>query len=241
MIVISVVRDFEMYNRLVKNNKFYPKDTHFYAFDNNKENLTIPKRYNSFLEDYDYSQENWFVFCHEDWEIKEDLMTRLESLDKNALYGPIGVALNWNGFSSRVFGEIENSNKDGSGLLVVGNKCLPLSEVGTFDCQCLIVHSSLIKKYGLRFDKNLSWDLYVEEFCITAREKYDIPSKILALKCQHYSFGNVEERFYLQYQYLQNKFKSARNYYNVTCSDQFIGSEINQKKMFILKNQHFLH
>ena len=211
MQIISVVRDFNMYNQLIKDNPFYPIDTNFICFNNNDENLTIPIRYNSFLESYDYSNEDWFIFCHEDWELKENLEKRLNKLDKNSLYGVIGTSLNWNGHSDYTYGEIENSNKDGSNLIKIGNYNNELVEVGTFDCQCLIMHSSVVEKYGLRFDKKLTWDLYVEDFCIFARENHNIPSKILQLKCQHYSFGKITERFYKQYTYLQKKYKNAKS------------------------------
>lgn len=224
MQIISVVRDFDMYNRLVKDNPFYPKGAVFTAFDNNKENLTIPIRYNSFLDDYDYSNEDWFVFCHEDWEVKEELEKRLKSLDKNSLYGPIGISFNCQIMSyHRIKGQIKNSHKDGSEKILIGYQVKNFPEVGTFDCQCLIVHSSLIKKYKLRFDENLTWDLYVEDFCISARENHAVPSKILQLNCQHYSFGNVTERFYKQHKYLQNKYINSKNTYITVCSDNIIG------------------
>ena len=70
MQVISVVRDFDTYNRLVKGNPFYSARTNFVAFDNRVENQGISKRYNSFLDNYDYSKSDWFLFCHEDWELK---------------------------------------------------------------------------------------------------------------------------------------------------------------------------
>ncbi len=86
MIVVSVVRDFELYERLVKNNSNYA-DAKFVSFDNSKENLTIPQRYNSFLNAYDYSKPDWFVFCHEDWKLCEQLTFP----SKDAIYGVIGV------------------------------------------------------------------------------------------------------------------------------------------------------
>lgn len=94
MQVISVVRDFEMYHRLVKENPNWG-DAVFSAFDNRTENKTIPVRYNAFLESYDYSHPDWFVFCHEDWELKEDLSRLLSTLNKDALYGPIGKMKNY--------------------------------------------------------------------------------------------------------------------------------------------------
>ena len=211
--MISVVRNFEMYNRLVKNNPFN-KGAKFIAFDNNKENLGISARYNSFLDSYDYSKEAWFVFCHEDWEVKEDLASRIKGLAKDCLYGPIGAPfaknILWN---SSAQGQIEESQKDGTELKTAGQYNDTLPVVGTFDCQCLIVHSSLIQKHHLRFDENLCFDLYVEDFCINARENYGVSSRVLQLKCHHWSKGRLSERFYEKLSYLKEKHKGAQYFY----------------------------
>lgn len=81
MKIISVVRDFEMYDRLVRNNPFN-KGADFSCFDNRQENLGIPARYNQFLNGYDFADEDWLVFCHEDWEVRESWQPLLERLDK---------------------------------------------------------------------------------------------------------------------------------------------------------------
>ncbi|MDO5463057.1 MAG: hypothetical protein Q4F99_06205, partial [bacterium] len=147
MQVISVVRDFEMYHRLVKENPNWG-DAVFSAFDNRTENKTIPVRYNAFLESYDYSHPDWFVFCHEDWELKEDLSRLLSTLNKDALYGPIGKMKNYDlCFLQKNMGQIFESNKDGSDLVSMGRPSPQLQEVGTFDCQCVIVHSTVVEKY----------------------------------------------------------------------------------------------
>lgn len=86
----------------------------------------------------------------------------------------------------------------------------------------IIVHSSLIKKYDLRFDETLSFDLYVEDFCIQAREKYGIVSKILPLKCQHYSYGNVSKRFYELLKYMRKKYKKSNRIYYSTVEGELI-------------------
>lgn len=226
MIFISVVRNHEMYHNLVTNNP-YNKGHQFISYDNNLENITIPLRYNHFLDNYDYSKPDWFVFCHEDWELKEDLEKRLCDLDKNHLYGPIGVDLNYKIFRLHPLkGQIENSHKDGSGHTLIGHRVKTISQVGTFDCQCIIIHSSLVEKYHLRFDENLTWDLYVEDFCIGAKERHNISSYILQLKCQHYSYGKITERFYTQYSYLQKKYIDAKNIYISTCSNIPIGKKV---------------
>lgn len=213
MKIISVVRDFELYNRLVKQNRFN-QNAEFIAFDNNQDNESISKRYNSFLDGYDYADADWFVFCHEDWELKEDLNARLEPLDKTCLYGAIGVPcahrILW---SPKIIGQVEQCAKDGTKHILQGNPSQGLLRVGTFDCQCVIVHSSLIKQHHLRFDEHLTFDLYVEDFCITAGENYKIPSKVLPIKCCHWSYGNVTERFYQQLQYLRQKHNHADNLY----------------------------
>lgn len=231
--IISVVRNFEMYDRLVRNNDFN-QGAEFVVFDNNLENLGISQRYNSFLDNYDYSQETWFVFCHEDWEIKEDLASRLNDLDKGCLYGPIGAPFAKKALVSSVaWGQIEQSDKKGTQLQRCGRCNDQLPEVGTFDCQCLIVHSSLIQKHHLRFDENLYFDLYVEDFCINARENYNISSKVLQLNCHHWSLGNAGERFYEKLDYLRGKYKNARYFYisTVGCSKITKGVRLDKYKI----------
>lgn len=223
MIVISVVRDQKMYDKCIRRNTFLSGSS-CVCLDNTQDNQTIPARYNCFLDHYNYTKPEWFVFCHEDWEVKEDLLARLASLDRGCLYGPIGMALPKSVPGElRGVGEIVCSDKDGSKQKTVGVFQTTLREVGTFDCQCLIVHSSLIQKYHLRFDENLSFDLYVEDFCMMAREKYHIVSKILQLKCHHWSFGSAGERFLKQYCYIQNKYHNARQVYITTCNRSLIG------------------
>lgn len=213
--VITVVRDYAMYTYLVKNNVYF-QSAALYDLNNTVENESISVRYNEFLNAYDFSRETWFIFCHEDWELKEDLTAKLTVLDKNALYGPIGTALlaQKKRFLLRSFGGVKNSDKDGKNVRFYGRKCSDGTPVETFDCQCLIVHSGLIEKYGLRFDENLSFDLYVEDFCANAKEKYGIASKIVNLKCQHYSYGHIKDRFYSGFEYLEKKYAGAQNSYS---------------------------
>ncbi|MBO5997844.1 MAG: hypothetical protein J6P93_04900 [Alphaproteobacteria bacterium] len=225
MQVISVVRDFDTYNRLVKGNPFYSARTNFVAFDNRVENQGISKRYNSFLDNYDYSKSDWFLFCHEDWELKEPLEDRLTNLDKKCLYGPIGKIADrkidkYSGF----VGMIEESKRDGSRLSFVGLDGCNLERAATFDCQCLIVHSSLVKEHHLRFDENLIFDLYVEDFCMNARERFGIPSLILQMYCHHWSPGNISEQKFLdKYAYLIEKYEPTKEWYSTTCCNIVIG------------------
>ena len=214
MQIISVVRHFDMYQKLVEGNPFYGKNACFTAYDNLHENLTIPQRYNAFLNGYDYTKPDWFVFCHEDWELKEALPPVLEKLDKGALYGPIGVAFDDKMLDEdRIIGQVIQSDKQGNNAKRHGRQIESPQEVGCFDCQCLIVHSSLVQKYHLRFDEKLSFDLYAEDFCINARESFGIASKALPLACQHFSTGQITDRFWRLLAYVQKKYKKAQHSY----------------------------
>ena len=206
--IVSVVRDFEMYNKCIAQNTFVNHHT-LCLLDNSSENKGIPFRYNQFLEGYDFSYPSWLVFCHEDFEFKQSIDDALAALDRNVLYGPIGVRtdIRWGLlYTWRLIGQIIESNKDGSNARYVGSATSTKTLVETFDCQCVIIHSDTIYKTGLRFDENLSFDLYVEDFCINAKENHNIPSHMLPIKCQHWSSGKVGEHYYRQENYLNQKY-----------------------------------
>ncbi|GHV86058.1 hypothetical protein AGMMS50230_16660 [Spirochaetia bacterium] len=189
---ISAVTDFELYNRLVCQNEFVKnnKQIERVSFDNSRDNQFISKRYNQFLNNYDYSQEAWFVFCHSDWEIKEDIAEKLNSLDVNKIYGPTGSKLLFEeGYYFREGrGQIYSKRRNGSDeRYPISEKFEDAYEVDTLDCQAVIIHSSLVKSYGLRFDEHLEYDLYVEDFCISALLNHGIETNICKIKCCHWS------------------------------------------------------
>jgi 2-polyprenyl-3-methyl-5-hydroxy-6-metoxy-1,4-benzoquinol methylase len=201
IVLISAYIDKALYTACVTENSFVRDHPCCVTagFDNSAENLPVPIRYNQFLDEWDYGEAAWFVFCHSDWEVREDLAPLLRHLDRNTLYGPIGAILYGNSdgsFTSEYRGQCFEKKRDGSNERVL--HC-PVHHTGalvdTFDCQCLIVHSSLIAGHHLRFDENLHLDLYVEEFCIGAREKHGIESRILSIQCCHWSpLDGMDER-----------------------------------------------
>lgn len=234
MIIVSVVRDFPMYEKLVRQNPFNA-GAEFICFDNNKENLPISVRYNQFIDSETCKNDDWIVFCHEDWEAREDIRDKLPKLDKNKIYGVVGTK----GF--RLFktvyisllGEIRESDKSGNGEVCRGEKIMIPMKVDTCDCQFLLVHSSLIKKHRLRFDENFTFDLYVEDFAITAREKHGIETYVFPLKCKHHSHGNLKQRFFDSFAYLQQKNSKAKYIYsNAVSLDMLV---YNQEKFKQLK------
>jgi hypothetical protein len=233
LVIVSVVRDFEIYQRLVRGNRFNC-GAQFYPVDNRERNEAVPVCYNRFLEHYDYSQEAWFVFCHEDWEIQEDWQKRLGELDTESLYGPVGVRVV--GRKRIVLGQIKNSMKDGSDCRLVGNAFKTGGVLGTFDCQCVIVHSSLIQRTGLRFDPHLAFDFYVEEFCMQARETFGVLSRVLALRCQHYSFGNLQPRFHKAVDYVRQKYPRLKRCYSTTATKVLMGPT-NRLEIFFVEKE----
>lgn len=212
--VVSVVRDFGLYNRLVRENPCL-SGCELYADDNNQSNVAITRRYNAHLNVLN-RKEGWIVFCHEDFEFLDSLKEKLENLERGAIYGIAGV--DFNGVSQ---GLTLNSEKDGSGLTVTGRPFSSAKLVSTLDCMCVIVHSDLIRKTCLRFDENLLFDMYVEDFCATAHERFGVPSYVLPIRTQHYSWGCVGDRFNAAYKYVAEKFRGTSTTYYTTLSRRF--------------------
>lgn len=217
---ISVVRDFDLYNRVIVNNP-HLGDAQKVAYDNRAENRPIPARYNEFLDGYDYSKPAWFVFCHEDFEPQEPLAPLLEGLSPAAVYGTIGCKQFWLlGLGVHVnLGIMKECRRDGTGSPWVCGKpwgCKWRPRVDTVDCCCLVVHSSLVEKFHLRFDENLSFDLYVEDFCAAARIEHGIRCRVLPFRSMHHSGSPTTERLYRHLPYLAKKY--PRNCFCGTCA-----------------------
>jgi hypothetical protein len=211
IIVISVVRDFIMYNQCIAHNQHANVHT-LHTIDNRTANEHISIQYNRFLDTYDYTQPAWFIFCHEDFEMLENPEKLLKKAHQDSLYGPIGATTKTVAgclFKWKLLGTIYEAGKDGQTGQQVGTSVPLNTPVETFDCQCLIVHSSLILNTGLRFDPRLSFDLYIEDFCIQAKEYHSISSLILPLRCKHWSHGQTGARYFQQEKYLNTKYQNC--------------------------------
>lgn len=231
IILVSVVTNFNQYRRLFENNKCL---AHFMlrSYDNTETNLPIPIRYNSFINE-NLPQDSWIIFCHQDFEFLQDPKTVLKDLDKNCIYGPIGVGLEqgtavhlifhpfrWKPslhkmleFRGRWGGEIRQGTSNGSTYLF-GNRIKHPLTVDTVDCCCLIVHSSLIRKYQLKFDPLFDFHLYSEDFSLAARKK-GIVTKAIQIECCHHSNGNRSEIFWKKYDQLLAKYPDQ--FFLTTC------------------------
>ena len=227
MIFVSVVRDFPLYIRSVRENR-NNVGARFVVYDNNVENKRVPTRYNEFLDSYDFSLEDWIVFCHEDFQFLEPLSEKLSLMNKGSIYGVFGALPREIGVGLQI-----DSNKDGSDASFRGFPVIKATLVDTVDCACLIVHSSLVLRYGLRFDENLTFDLYVEDFVISAHQRFGVKTYVLPIKSQHYSYGNITSRFYEQLDYLNRKYSDLPRVY-VTTTAEVIGRSDKLEKMRVL-------
>jgi len=213
VVLVSVVRNYEMYRKCILDNP-YTKGCEIVTFDNNVENLSITRRYNSYLESISPDDDKWIVLCHEDWMPLCDVSKIFDKYDRNCIYGPIGVKLEAKRKYDFIFmkGRVFQTKKDGSKCITLTGKELE-GLVDTFDCQCIAFHSSLLRERKLRFDENLQFDMYVEDFCIQAFERFGIKSYTINLPCQHYSYGDCNGTFRSALKYIRQKYESSPRRY----------------------------
>lgn len=220
---ISVVNDVKLYEKCVSLNPFVVnnKNNHLVFLDNTKESKPVSVSYNNFLDNYDYNKDAWFVFCHNDWELLQDIDPITANLDKNSLYGPIGSKLFRKGRmvvrASKGF--CYETKRDGSENKTCGEWPEKKVMVDTVDCQCLIVHSSLVKKYNLRFDEKFAWHLYAEDFCINALLSHDIKTYAIGIACCHHSDAGFTTDIFQGY-------KEALAYFNTKYPNHLFGGTV---------------
>lgn len=186
------------------------------SIDNRRLNRGLPTIYNEIIEN-NKNVDCWLFFVHEDFEIKSsmDIVARLDPL---CIYGTFGI--NLENDVPVAYGKHICSNKDGSSAVDVGNEVSDAVKVQTLDCQSVLIHTSLFAKYPLlRFDEKLTFDLYVEDICINAQDRYGIDVKVFPLLFQHYSHGNITERYHTGLRHLAEKYPTVA----VAGSCSFIG------------------
>lgn len=218
VVCIVAVRNRDRFRQCFEENDFV-QNLSCVQVDNSVENQPIPIRYNDFLDSYDYSKPAWFAFVHEDFEIRDDLVAKLRDCETDSLWGPIGCyRQSFLGIGRQKYVGcilVADSQTD-FGLRPFGNAVPKGVKVETFDCCCLLVHSSLVEKYHLRFDPELRFDLYVEDFCASAYVNHGIRSRILPFGAAHHSSSVPQDRYYRHMPYLRKKY--PRNCFVGTCS-----------------------
>ncbi len=154
----------------------------------NVKNEPLPKFYNETVRRH-LSEETWFIFCHQDFILREDLRLRLKEKDTEAVYGPIGGRLAVDHF----LGEIVQANNEPIGAPLIKD-----AVVQTLDAQCLIAHASVFRQ-GVWFDERFPFHFYDADFCMRAYTKgFDVLAT--QINCQHKSrtlTGDVNSSEYL--------------------------------------------
>ena len=181
-------------------------------YDNRVENVSIPERYNDFIERR--MADGWVVFMHHDLDFDADPWPRIRELPTDAIYGVCGsrlergfryVFVGYNrveGFRfatghryhQRVLGRIK-CPKELAASGYAGESIVDTAVVSTVDCCCLIVHASLVRRCRLRFDPAFAWHFYSEDFSLSARRAHGIETRVVQLDCGHYGRGSVDEEF----------------------------------------------
>jgi len=186
------------------------------GIDNRGDNLGLPALYNRVISQH-LEDDCWLFFVHEDFEIRQSLRSIL-ALDPGHVYGTFGVRMQGN--YPVAYGEHTCSNKDGSEAVQVGLPITDVVQVSSLDCQSVLVHTSLLRQFPeLRFDENLTFDLYAEDFSMQAQFHHGLAVYVFPLACQHFSKGRVTERYHRGLAYLAEKFPNEA----VPGSCSFIG------------------
>jgi hypothetical protein len=213
--IITVVIAPAMYDRFFLTNPVL-NGCELVSIDNRALNRGLPVIYNESIARY-LHEDCWLLFVHEDFEIKGGLPI-IDTLDTGFVYGTFG--LNFENHSPAPYGRHVCSNKDGSRAVEVGHVVGEPLAVQTLDCQSVLVHTALLRNNPkLRFDEHLTFDLYAEDFCINAKSNLGITSKVFPLNFQHYSHGNITDRYHTGIRYLAQKYPDVA----VAGSCSFIG------------------
>ena len=217
--IVCIFNKTEIFEKVVKNNEYY-KSAELFTYDNTQENKPITKCYNDFISNnvLNSDEDFWCLFIHQDFGINEDIDPLFEKLDKKFIYGAVGakfykgIYINRNGFKRFHvvnYGKIMQGNNDFNyyeyGLSVKNPK-----KVDAVDCCCILMHSSLVRKYKLQFDENLSFHMYAEELCYSAKKNHKIKTKVVQMNCFHLGRGELNEEFQKSAQYLKDKFNIKR-------------------------------
>ncbi len=228
--MISVVTNLVQYEALIENNPFLRGCT-LIKYENTRANIPIPVHFNHFLENK-MPKDAWLVLCHQDFEFLESPQALFAQLDKNVIYGPIGVqtttrktwSIKFGGKSfikthrgkdiyPLFYGQIKQGVPEKEKL--IGRKITRPHLVDTVDACCQIVHSSLIRKYNLRFDPAFDFHLYCEDFSLAARQ-YGISTYAVQINCRHISPGHANRLFWDKYTILLKKY--PKEFFVTTCA-----------------------
>jgi hypothetical protein len=206
--VVSVVRDKACYQRCVRENP-YLAGARFVMLDNSVDNVPIPVRYNTFLDEMP-EDTGWIFFAHEDMELREDPRPWLNRRSPLFPCGLIGTRTIAN-LVILPFGVLSDSDRDG-GRMHNNRPPLPYTpflgnRTENFDCCGFFVHADAFRAWQLRFDPKCMWDLYAEDLCFQFLQRSGHTVSILPLAAHHWSRGNPDtEHFRESLAHLNEKY-----------------------------------
>jgi len=145
----------------------------------NLKNEALPTVYNRVVKEH-ANEDVWFVFCHQDFIINEDLRIALKCKKIEAVYGPCGIRLAENKLYGMVKNKLYGTQTDGA---FVGCELAEDTPVQTLDEACLIAHSDVFRQ-GLSFDERFRFHFFGADLCMQA---YTLGLDVLAtqMKCEH--------------------------------------------------------
>lgn len=210
--IISVCRNEALAQKYILSNSFLKGEEISLDLIDNREHLSVSRLFNSYIQHFDHTEESWLFFIRDDLELLSFPADILSSLDKNRIYGPFGAKAFFDQYKVGFAKKGRVYRKDACSNFI--DAVMPAyfdPRVDTLDSMCLIVHSSLLKKYDLHFDENLAFDLYAEDFCLKAQKDFGIPVEVTGITCVHHSsdLGQKEcgERYSKALAYLNEKYK----------------------------------
>lgn len=212
----------ETVEKYILRNEFLRKEKnatcHF--VDNRALNKPISVIYNEFLNAAEKSEDTWLILMHSDFEFLSFPSDILSNLDPSKIYGPAGARVFSDGKKMYTVAKGAVYEKTPDNTLFC-NFRYEFRDCGvdTLDCMCMIIHSSLVKKYHLRFDEQISFDLYVEDFCIHAGRDFGIPIETVSFECAHHSS-------YAKEQFISRRYIKQLDYVNCKYPDHVYGGTV---------------
>jgi hypothetical protein len=183
---LVVYNNYETLKTCFLSSPYVPSDGIIQYF--NKNNEPLPKVFNEMVQKLMH-EDVWFVLCHQDFVLGEDLRPHLMGKEVGAVYGPIGVSLSENKPLGRII------QTDGTSI---GRQLNADTPVQILDEMCLIIHAEIFRQ-GLSFDEGFRFHFYGADFCMQAFVAgFDVLA--MQLKCQHKSktlHGDITSQEYL--------------------------------------------
>ncbi|MDD5727046.1 MAG: hypothetical protein PHV59_00645 [Victivallales bacterium] len=210
--IVTVVKDFDLYEESIKNNEFM-KGCTLVTYDNSLEDISITQRYNDFIENHlkDISPRDWIIFCNQGFSFLEDFRPLLNTLEPNNIYGIMGVRSRRK-FSLRRFRFVNENLKIGKVYTDLNEsrrrtrKEQKLQAVDNLDSSCMIINAELLQDFHLSFNEKLPYFFYVEEFCLAAMYKYKIKAYVVPLDAYFLGPEEFPPEYYESKDYLKAEY-----------------------------------